>query len=124
MRLASAASSCVWPVFSGLQLRDVVMRLVASAPSAISADADLRESRNADLRASLDARASTTPPLRPAPQAHKIGGRNAKQITKYSRPPARVIDDWPDVVPVAPQELGVIESYLRAVLDGFLGTTE
>ena len=46
------------------------------------------------------------------------------QITKYSTLPARVIDDWPDVVPVASQELGVIESYLRAVLDGFLGTTE
>jgi hypothetical protein len=99
------------------------MRLVASAPSAISADADLRD-RNADLGASLDARASARPRLRAAPQAHKIGGRNAKQITKYSTLPARVIDDWPDVVPVAPQELGVIESYLRAVLDGFLGTTE
>jgi hypothetical protein len=100
------------------------MRLVANAPSAISTDADVRESRNADLGASLDARASTRPRLRAAPQAHKVGGRNAKQITKYSTLPARVIDDWPDVVPVASQELGVIESYLRAVLDGFLGTTE
>ena len=99
------------------------MRLVASAPSAISADADLRD-RNADLAASLDARASARPRLRAAPQAHKIGGRNAKQIAKCSTLRARVIDDWPDVVPVASQELGVIESYLRAVLDGFLGATE
>ena len=100
------------------------MRLVANAPSAISADADLRESRNADLGASLDARASTRPRLRAAPQAHKVGGRNVKQIAKYNTLPARVIDDWPDVLPVASQELGVIESYLRTVLDGFLGTTK
>src|SRR6185312_7083512 len=109
--------------FLGLRLRDVVMRLVASAPSAISADADLRD-RNADLGASLDARGSARPRPRAAPQAHKIGGRNAKQIAKCSTLRARVIDDWPDVVPVASQELGVIESYLRAVLDGFLGATE
>ena len=94
------------------------MRLVASSPSAISADAD-----NADLGASLDARGSARPRPRAAPQAHKIGGRNAKQIAKCSTLRARVIDDWPDVVPVASQELGVIESYLRAVLDGFLDAT-
>jgi hypothetical protein len=36
----------------------------------------------------------------------------------------RVIDDWPDVVPVARQELDVIETHLRAVLDRLFGTTE
>jgi hypothetical protein len=92
------------------------MRFVASAPDAICADADLRES--------LHARASTPRPPRPALQARKKGARNARQITKCSTLPARVIDDLPDLVPVAPQELDVIETYLRAALDGFLGTTE
>jgi hypothetical protein len=35
-----------------------------------------------------------------------------------------VIDDWPNGVQVTRQELDVIETYLRAVLDGLLGTTE
>jgi hypothetical protein len=89
------------------------MRLVGSTPDAICVDADLHENRHV--------RALTTQSPRPAPQAKKEGTRNAKQITKYT---ARVIDDWPDVVPVTLRELDVIEIYLRAVLDEFLGTTE
>jgi hypothetical protein len=89
------------------------MRLVGSTPDAICVDAELREN--------LHARAFTTQRPRPAPEGKKEGARNAKQITKYA---ARVIDDWPDVVPVTLQELDVIEIYLRAVVDGFLGTTE
>lgn len=92
------------------------MRLVGSVPSPIRADADLPENR--------DARAATRQLPRRASQAHKERARSAKQITKSRPLPARVIDDWPDVVPVARQELDVIETYLRAVLDGLLGTTE
>jgi hypothetical protein len=87
------------------------MRFVASA-DAIGAGADLRES------------ASTAQPSRPALRAPKEGDRNAKQTTKSRTLPGRVIDDLPDLVPVAPQELDVIETYLCAVLDEFLGTTE
>jgi hypothetical protein len=36
----------------------------------------------------------------------------------------RVIDDLPDVVPVGPQELDVMETYLHAMLNGFLGAPE
>jgi hypothetical protein len=88
------------------------MRFVASAPDAICAGADLRES------------AATAQPSRQALRAPKQGDRNAKQKTKSSTLPGRVIDDLPYVVPVAAQELDVIETYLRAVLDEFLWTTE
>jgi hypothetical protein len=67
---------------------------------------------------------STAQPLRPALQAPKEGDRNARHTTKSATLLARVVDDLPDRVPVAPQELEVIETYLRAVLDEFLGTTE
>jgi hypothetical protein len=92
------------------------MRIVASAPDTICADADLGENR--------DARAATRQVPRPPLQSRKEGARNATQPAKCSPLTLRVIDDLPDVVPVAPHELDVIEIYLRAVLDGFLGTTE
>ena len=92
------------------------MRLVGSVPSPIRADADLGENR--------DARAATRQLPRPPLQARKEGARNATQPTQCSPLTPRVIDDWPEAVPVAPQELDVIEAYLCAVLDGYLGTTE
>jgi hypothetical protein len=92
------------------------MRLVGSVPRPIRADADLRENR--------DAGAATRQVPRPPLQSRKEGARNATQPTKCSPLTPRVVDDWPDAVPVAPQELDVIEIYLRALLDGFLGTTE
>ncbi len=76
------------------------------------------------MRENLHARAASTQPVGRALQAPKERARSAKQTTKSSPLPARVIDDWPDVVPVGRQELDVVETYLRAVLDGFLGTTE
>jgi hypothetical protein len=93
------------------------MRPPGCAPNAIWADADPRES--------LHARAATTQPPRPLRQGQKEGPRKAKQITQDSPPLApHVIDDLPDVVPVGSQELDVIETYLRAALDGLLGARE
>ncbi len=91
------------------------MRPPGCAPNGIWADADPRES--------LRARGATTQPPRPVRQGRKEGPRNA--ITKDSAPLVpHVIDDLPDVMPVGPQELDVIETYLRAVLNGLLGARE
>jgi hypothetical protein len=93
------------------------MRPPGCAPNAIWADANPRES--------LQARAATTQLPRPVREGRKQGPRNAKQIAQDSLPPAPdVIDDLPDVVPVGSQELDVIETYLRAVLNGLLGARE
>jgi hypothetical protein len=50
--------------------------------------------------------------------------QNANQIAaavQGGQPPAlHVIDDLPDAVPVRPQELDVIETYLGAMLDELL----
>jgi hypothetical protein len=54
--------------------------------------------------------------------------RNANQTAAAAlggQPPTlHVIDDLPDVVPVRPRELDVIETYLGAVLDELLRTRE
>jgi hypothetical protein len=93
------------------------MRPPGCAPNGIWADADRRES--------LRARGVITQLPRPVRQGRKEGPRNAGHITKDGAPPVpHVIDDLPDVMPVGPQELDVIETYLRAVLNGLLGARE
>jgi hypothetical protein len=92
------------------------MNPLGSVPTPTRADADLSENRYA--------RVPTRKLTRSTPQGHKEGARDATYPTRCSPLKQRVIDDWPDVMPVAPQELDVIETYLRAALDGLLGTTE
>jgi hypothetical protein len=61
-------------------------------------------------------------------QGRKAGARSAKQIPPSAQDSPSlapdVIDDLPDVVPVGPQELDVIETYLGVVLNGPLGVQE
>ena len=96
------------------------MRLPGRAPNGIWAGADAREN--------LRARGATTQLPRLVRQSRKEGPRNVKQIrlpVQDNHPPApHVIDDLPDVVPVGPQEIDVIETYLRPVLNGLLGALE
>ncbi len=77
-----------------------------------------------DLREDRDARAASGKLTPPQPEDRKEGDPNATRPAKCNLLTRRVIDDCPGVMPVASPELDVIETYLRAVLDQLLGTTE
>jgi hypothetical protein len=92
------------------------MRPPSCAPNAISVEATPHRG--------LRARGATAQSTRSPRQGGKAGPRNANHITLPARdsPPLvpQVIDDLPDVVPVGPQELDAIQTYLGAVLDELL----
>jgi hypothetical protein len=66
-------------------------------------------------RSPLRYRAALRPPQRPARSRRRIPRRPTKQVELSWQ----VVDDFPDVVPVMPTEIKVIETYLAA----FLGET-
>ena len=84
-------------------------------------DADRRDRRRTS--------AAAAQPRHPGRHDRKDRGpRNTEPIplsAHVSQPPApHLVDDLPDAVPVSAQELDVIETYLGAVLNEFLGARE
>jgi hypothetical protein len=77
----------------------------------------------AHLRARQHAPGPSAPPLRPGRKPRPP--RNTRQVNvlaQSDQPPApRVIDDFPQAVPVGAQELEVIETYLGALLNELIG---
>jgi hypothetical protein len=63
-------------------------------------------------RSPLRYRAALRPPQRPARSRRRIPRRTTKQV----EPSWEVVDDFPDVVPVMPTEIKVIETYSAAFL--------
>ena len=80
---------------------------------------------DAHLRARQHAPRPITPPL--WPERNHRRSRNTRQVNvpAQSQPPApRVIDDFPQTVPVDARELEVIETYLGALLNELMGPQE
>jgi hypothetical protein len=72
--------------------------------------ADYRAAAHTQSRPTQSKQAAATGPLIAADQPVKNVGM-----------PARVVDDFPEAIPVTARELEVIETYLGAALDQYLG---
>lgn len=55
-----------------------------------------------------------------APSSHRISTQ-APSPTASSTDSLRMVDDWPEVVPIFGDELDAIETYLAPLLDELLG---